>query len=180
MLPLLVPVFLLLAPAESTRVAGVQVSPGACTSPECATAVVQSTYLRGWEAAREAARVGGSPEALAPVVEAITALERLAGGAHGPAEISMFVLRAAADAAQDEREEMALFLAHAIDLERAQLDAGQPGAPAITAHEAAGELWFRVRRYEDALRAYQHARTVVGSTPLIESGLSRVNDALRR
>ena len=141
---------------------------------------VQSVYLRGWEAAREAARVGGSAESLAPVRDAIAALERLARGAHGPAEIAAYVLRAAADAAQDEREEMALFLAHAIELERVQLEARQPGAPAITAHEAAGDLWLRVRRYEDARRAFEHARSVVGTTPLIERGLSRVNDALRR
>ena len=170
----------LLVPEDSTRSGRPQTGRDVCTSPACATSDVQSVYLRGWEAAREAARVGGSPESLAPVREAIAELERLAGGAHGPAEISMFVLRAAADAAQDEREEMALFLAHAVDLEREQLDAGQPGAPAITAHEAAGELWLRVRRYEDALRAYQHARSVVGGTALIESGLARVTDALRR
>jgi hypothetical protein len=170
----------LLVPQEAIHRAKFQTGGEPCTSPPCATSDVQSIYLGGWEAAREAARAGGPPESLAPVRAAIAALERLAGGAHGPAEISMFVLRAAADAAQDEREEMALFLAHAVDLEREQLDAGQPGAPGITAHEAAGELWLRVRRYEDALRAYQHARSVVGSTALIESGLARVNDALRR
>ena len=170
----------LLVVGEATPSARRQTGDGPCTLPPCATSDVQSIYLGGWEAAREAARVGGSPESLAPVREAITALERLAGGAHGPAEIAMFVLRAAADAAQDEREEMALFLAHAVDLERVQLGAGQPGAPGVSAHEAAGELWLRVRRYEDALRAYQHAKSVVGSTALIESGLARVNDALRR
>ena len=141
---------------------------------------VQSVYLRGWEAAREAARVGGSAESLVPVREAIAALERLAGGTHGPAEIATYVLRAAADAAQDERDEMALFLAQAVDLEHAQLEARQPGAPGITAHEAAGELWLRVRRYEEAVRAYEHARSVIGTTALIESGLARASDALRR
>ena len=141
---------------------------------------VRAVYLRGWDAATEAARVGGSAESLAPVRQAIAELERLAGGAHGPAEIAAYVLRAAADAAQDERDEMALFLVHAIDLERTQLDARQPGAPGISAHEAAGELWLRVRRYEDALRAFERARSVIGTTPFIESGLARVNNALRR
>ena len=141
---------------------------------------VETVYLRGWEAAREAARVGGTPESLAPVHLAIALLERIAGGAHGPAEIGHYVLKAAADAAQDERDEMAIFLAHAIDLERRQIDAGQPGAPGITAHEAAGELWMRVRRYEDALRAYEHAKSVVGTTPLIEAGLVRAREAMNR
>jgi hypothetical protein len=90
------------------------------------------------------------------------------------------VLKAAADAAQDERDEMALFLAHAVELERAQLEAGQPGAPGVTAHEAAGELWMRVRRFEDALRAYEQAKTVLGTTALIEIGISRAREALRR
>jgi hypothetical protein len=152
---------------------------GQCTAPPCPTDV-ESIYRRGWDAAVAAARVGGSAESLAPVRDAIAELERLAGGAHGPAEIAGYVLRAAADAAQDERDEMALFLVHAIDLERAQLDARQPGAPGITAHEAAGELWLRVRRYEEALRAYEHARSVVGTTAVIERGLARVKDALRR
>lgn len=141
---------------------------------------VRAVYLRGWDAATDASRVGGPAESLAPVTQAIAELERLAGGAHGPAEIAGYVLRAAADAAQDERDEMALFLVHALDLERAQLDAGQPGAPGISAHEAAGELWLRVRRYDEALRAFERARSVVGTTPFIESGLARVNNALRR
>ena len=141
---------------------------------------VRAVYLRGWDAATEAARVGGSAESLAPVRGVITELEQLAGGAHGPAEIAAYVLRAAADAAQDERDEMALFLVHATELERAQLDARQPGAPGISAHEAAGELWLRVRRYEDARRAFELARSVVGTTPFIESGLARANNALRR
>ena len=50
----------------------------------------------------------------------------------------------------------------------------------MTAHEAAGELWLRVYRYEDAKRAYERARAVIGSTPRIESGLARAQDALRR
>ena len=169
MLTVLVSLLLLLAPQTP-----------ACEPPTCEPVEVHDIYMRGWEAAREAARVGGSPMSLAPVDLAIARLERLAAGAHGPAEISMYVLRAAADAARDEREAMALFLAHAVDLERIQLAGGQPGAPGITAHEAAGDLWLRVRRYDEARRAYEHARSVVGSTALIEIGLSRVNDALRR
>ena len=141
---------------------------------------VRAVYLRGWDSATQAARVGGSVESLASVRTDIAELERLAAGAHGPAEIAAYVLRAAADAAQDEREEMALFLVHAIELERAQLDARQVGAPGISAHEAAGELWLRVRRYDEARRAFEHARSVVGATPFIERGLARVNDALRR
>src|SRR5205085_2852773 len=111
---------------------------GPCRTDVCTTAEIEAIYIPGWDAAEAAARVGGSPESLAPVRDAIATLERMAGGAHGPAEIARYVLAAAADAAQDERDEMALFLEHAVTLERAQLDAHQPGAPVITAHEAAG------------------------------------------
>lgn len=153
---------------------------GPCRAAVCTAAEIEAVYVRGWDAAQAAARVGGSPESLAPVRDAIATLERMAGGAHGPAEIARYVLAAAADAAQDERDEMALFLEHAVTLERAQLDAHQPGAPSITAHEAAGDLWLRVNRYEDAKLAYERAKAVIGSTTRIESGLKRAEDALQR
>src|SRR6476620_3182241 len=106
-----------------------------CRADVCTPAEIEAVYRRGWDAAESASRVGGSPESLAPVRAAIATLERMAGGAHGPAEIARYVLSAAADAAQDERDEMSLFLEHAVALERAQLDARQAGAPVITAHE---------------------------------------------
>jgi len=153
---------------------------GPCRAEVCTPAEIEAVYIPGWDAAESAARVGGSPDSLAPVRDAIATLERMAGSAHGPAEIARYVLAAAADAAQDERDEMALFLEHAVTLERVQLDARQPGAPAITAHEAAGDLWLRVHRYEDAKMAYERAKAVIGSTPRIEDGLKRADDALRR
>jgi hypothetical protein len=165
----LVTILLMLAP---------QAAP--CRTAVCTDSEIASVYIRGWDAAQAAARVGGSPESLAPVRDAIATLERMANGVHGPAEIARYVLAAAADAAQDERDEMALFLEHAITLERTQLDAHQPGAPTITAHEAAGDLWLLVHRYDDAQRAYELARSVVGLTPRIETGLRRVADARRR
>ncbi len=151
-----------------------------CRAVVCTAAEVEAVYVRGWDAAQAAATVGGPAESLTAVREAIATLDRMAGGVHGPAEIARFVLAAAADAAQDERDEMALFLDHAVALERTQLDAHQPGAPGIAAHEAAGDLWLQVHRYEDAKRAYEQAKAVLGSTPRIESGLARVEAALRR
>jgi hypothetical protein len=167
-----------LTPLVTLLIALVQGTP--CQAAVCTDAEVATVYAQGWTAAEQAARVGGSPESLVPVREAIATLDRMAAGVHGPAEIARYVLSAAADAAQDERDEMALFLEHAVALERTQLDARQPGAPGITAHEAAGELWLRVHRYEDAKRAFEHAMSVVGPTPRIQAGLRRVQDALRR
>jgi hypothetical protein len=167
--PSLVPLLLLLSAQD------VPCRDVVCTLPE-----IEAVYVKGWDAAQAAAKVGGSAESLAPVRQAIATLDRMAGGFHGPAEIARFVLSAAADAAQDERDEMALFLEHAVALEQLQLDAHQPGAPGITAHEAAGDLWLEVHRYEDAKRAYEQAKAAIGSTPRIESGLARVQAALRR
>jgi hypothetical protein len=141
---------------------------------------VEAVYLRGWEAAQAAARVGGSAASLMPVRDAIARLEQLAAGAHGPAEIAQYVLLAAVDAAQEERDQMAVYLDHAVSLERMQFAVQQRGAPGITAHEAAGDLWLQVRRYADAKRAYEAARAAIGSTPRIEAGLARVEDALAR
>ena len=64
------------------------------------------------------------------------------------------MLQAAVAAAQSERESLSLFIEQAMQLEATRLSARLAGAPIITAHEAAGELWLQVHRYEDARRAY--------------------------
>ena len=139
----------------------------------CEDAVMPATYLRGWIAAREAYRAGGSPESLRPVVQAITMLEE-AGGKSGPAQIAALVLRAAAAAAQSERDELALMIDYAVQLEDRNLTATLPGLPMITAHEAAGDLWLQVYRYDDARRAYARAAERVGVTPRVTLGLARL------
>ena len=133
---------------------------------------VPARYLRGLLAARAAYAQGGSPESLEPVREAIAALEARGAAAAG-AQIARFVLLAAAAAAQSERDEMALMIDQAMRLEAVQLAAGQPGAPAVTAHEIAGDLWFQVHRYEDARRAYMIAAERVGRTARVTLGLAR-------
>lgn len=144
----------------------------------CAGADVTAHYLRGLTDARAAHAQGGSPESLAPVREAIAAVDTLDGGLPGPAEIARFVLMAAAAAAQSERDEMALLVGHALQLESLQLSAAQPGAPVLTAHEVAGDLWLRVHLYEDARRAYRLAAERVGRTPGVVLGLARAASRL--
>jgi hypothetical protein len=139
----------------------------------CPDAQVASWYLKGLAASREASRRGGPEEALRPVREAAAVLERLSKGSRGPAQIAGFVLMAATAAAQSERDEMALYLRHAVDLETVQLGAGQRGAPLLSAHEAAGDLWLQVHRYDDARTAYQRARDAVGPTRRVRLGLAR-------
>lgn len=139
----------------------------------CTDAVLPSIYLRGWIAAREAYRAGGSPESLRQVSQSIEMLQQV-GGPSGPAQIASLVLQAAAAAAQSERDELALMIDYAVQLEDRNLTARLPGLPLITAHEAAGELWLQVHRYDDARRAYAKATERLGVTPRITLGLARV------
>src|SRR4030095_4239370 len=91
------------------------------------------------------------------------------------AEVARVFLLAAASAAQSERGEMGLLLEHAINLERQQRSAALPGAPIVTAHEIAGDLWLQVHRFEDARRAYLDAATQIGPTRRVTLGLARTS-----
>jgi hypothetical protein len=145
----------------------------AAATAGCADAQFAALYLRGWIAARDAYRAGGSAESLAPVR---TVLDRLDGEpfrVRGDAEIARFVLRAAMAAAQSEREELSLLIGHAVDLESVRRSANLKGPPIISAHEAAGDLWLQVHRYEDARRAYLQAEDRVGTTRRVILGLAR-------
>jgi hypothetical protein len=139
----------------------------------CEDTLLATWYLSGLGAALEAYKQGGSEESLAPVREAIGALEKISGQRSGPAEIARLVLVAAAAAAQSEREEMGAFLTHAVGMESLQFAAGQPGAPVLSAHEVAGELWLQVHRFDDARSAFERAVAAVGTTPRIAAGLAR-------
>jgi hypothetical protein len=139
----------------------------------CTAAMLPVLYLRGWIAARDAYRVGGSPESLRPVLQSIAALQDTLGKS-GPPQIAALVLQAAAAAAQSERDELALMIDFAVQLEGRDLAAKRPGLPMITAHEAAGDLWLQVYRYDDARRAYTTAAERIGVTPRITLGLARL------
>jgi hypothetical protein len=133
----------------------------------CANAQTQATYLRGWLAARDAYGAGGSPESLTDVDAAVASLS--AAGE----KLAAYVLQAAVAAAQSERESLSLFIEQAVQLEAVRLSAGLTGAPIITAHEAAGDLWLQVHRYEDARRAFRLAGERVGTTRRVTLGLAR-------
>ena len=133
---------------------------------------VAITYLRGLQAAREASAKGGSEESLMPLRRAVADLDAM-GEAGGPTEIASLVLRAAAAAAQSEREEMAVVLAQALQVERARGARGADGAPVLSAHQMAGELWLQVHRYDEAAAAFLVARGVAGDSPRGAVGLAR-------
>jgi hypothetical protein len=63
---------------------------------------------------------------------------------------------------------------YAVQLEDRNLSAKLPALPMITAHEAAGDLWLQVHRYDDARRAYERAAQRIGMTPRITLGLARL------
>ena len=140
----------------------------------CGETSVAYWYLHGLIAAREAYRFGGSPESLEPVRIAIAELAARSQDSV-VAEVARVVLLAASSAAQSERDEMGLFLEHALDLERQQRSAGLTGAPIVTAHEVAGDLWLQVHRFEDARRAYLDAATQIGATRRVTLGLARTS-----
>jgi hypothetical protein len=144
----------------------------------CVDAEVPGVYARAWLTSREASRRGGDPESVAPVRAAVERLAARAASGPGVAEIARLVLLASIAAAQSEREEMALYLAQALRLEQLQLMAGEPAAPVIAAHEAAGELWLQVHRYEDARRAFTLAAERLGTTPRVTLGLARASARL--
>jgi hypothetical protein len=141
----------------------------------CQDLEVAMLYLGGLSAAIEAYKQGGSEESLVPVREAIGELDKISGQRPGPSEVARLVLIAAAAAAQSEREEMGAFLTHAVAMESLQFAAGQPGAPVISAHEVAGELWLQVHRFDDARAAFERAIAQVGTTPRITAGLARAS-----
>ena len=139
----------------------------------CADAQLAALYLRGWIAARDAYRAGGSPESLAPVQGTLDQMDMEPLRSRGDAEIARFVLRAAMAAAQSERDELSLLIEHAVDLEARRRSANLSAAPIISAHEAAGELWLQVLRYQDARNAYLRARERMGPTRRVLLGLAR-------
>ena len=137
----------------------------------CPEARLTARYLRALQLARDAYRSGGDEASVAPVREAIAAFDGEPPAPHTP--IMRTVLLAAVAAAQSERDDLALLLEHAVALEARLLAAGGRGAPGVTAHEAAGDLWLQVHRFETARAAYEAAGTAVGVTPRIRLGLAR-------
>lgn len=160
--------------ADAFDLAGAADAAETAVQAGCADARLTALYLRGWLAARDAYRFGGSPESLAPVQQILDQIDSSAAASFGETEIVRFVLRAAMAAAQSERDTLALLIEHAINLERQRRAAGLRGAPLLTPDEAAGDLWLQVHRFEDARRAYTRAADSGLHTPRVRLGLARV------
>jgi tetratricopeptide (TPR) repeat protein len=160
------------AQAQGFDLPGAALAFDAAGQRSCPDARLAAVYLRALQAARDAYRSGGDADSIAPVVDTVAALDREGLSRRG--EVVRTVLLAAVAAAQSERDDMALLLTHATDLERRLLAAGEQGAPGVTAHEAAGDLWLQVHRFDTAQHAYEAAAQAVGLTPRVALGLARV------
>lgn len=135
---------------------------------------VQRVAMAGWTAARELAPKGGAVDLLGPVNTRLRELDAMPNTTARYAEVA---IRAAVSAAQEERDEMGLFLDHARDLSKQMELAGAAPQWPLPIDELEGELWFEVDRFTEAREAYERATKTIGS-PNAWIGLARVSDRL--
>jgi hypothetical protein len=142
----------------------------------------------GWKAARALVPVGGAVEHLGAVKEYLNDIERIRAAAANLASMdgARLVLtlryadaavRAAIAAAQDERDDMNLFLRHARATDEQLAALGRPASAPLPIDELEGELWLEVDGYDAAHEAYLRA-IANGGRPRAWIGLARVNDRL--
>jgi tetratricopeptide (TPR) repeat protein len=128
----------------------------------------------GWEAARLAARSGGSAEDLAPAAKLLAELDTVVSESRWRLQgiYARSLVAAAMAAAQDERGELEVHLTHARDLSARLETSAYPAEWPMPIDEAAGELWLEVEEYAEALPAFQRA-VARKPTPLAWLGLAR-------
>src|SRR5690606_28219308 len=132
--------------------------------------------MAGWGEARALTRVGGEPAALGEVNDILDSIARFGAEPAASlderlgAEYAAAAIRAAVAAAQDERPEMKLYLAHARDLSTRAL-AGSRGRVLwpLDIDLLEGELWLEVDWFDIARASFERAgsanrgaRAVVG------------------
>src|SRR5688572_15312093 len=135
---------------------------------------VQRVAMEGWREARALAPKGGALELLGPVNLRLRELDKMPNTSARYAEVA---IRAAVSAAQEERDEMQLFLEHARDLSKQMALAGAAPEWPLRIDELEGELWLEVDRYTEARDAYERAANV-NPTPNALIGLARASDKL--
>ena len=148
------------------------------TAPDCDEAAGAVEYLEGLLGAAEAVEKGGTVDSLREVRSATNALSRRSEQGDRRWQAASLALRAVAAASQQERGEMSVYLAEATRIEELLLTAGLPGAPLITVHELAGDLWLQVHQFAEAHAAYERAASVLGRTPRILLGLAEATARL--
>lgn len=140
----------------------------------CPAVAVAAWSLRGWHAAGAADARGGAPDTLADVTTAVTTLDGLGPGV-SDAGYAAALLHAATAAAQDERDELRLWLDQARDVSRRLALAGPAPRWPLPIDRAEGELWLRVDDFELAETAFI-AASRLDTTAAAFRGLARARD----
>lgn len=140
----------------------------------CRGVVVAAWALRGWITAQAAADRGGTPVSLADTTAALDTLATLGPGV-SEAGYAAALLHAAVAAAQDERDELRLWLEQARDVSRRlATGAAAPRWPSPI-DRAEGDLWHRVDDFELAETAFT-AAVAADDTVASWRGLARARD----
>jgi len=148
------------------------------TASDCDEAAGAVEYLEGLLGAAEAVTRGGTVDSLRDVRSAVNALSKRAEGGDRRWEAASLAMRAVAAASQYERGEMTIYLAEAARIEALLVAAGLPGAPFVSVHELAGDLWMQLHAYGEARAAYVRAADVVGRKGRVRLGLARAASRL--
>lgn len=134
--------------------------------------------VAGWVEARALAAIGGDPAQLGAVNEILRSLERLGSEPATPFDerletaYAVAAIRAAVAAAQDERPEMEVFLAHARDVAMSLSGARASALWPLGIDDLEGELWLEVDWFDRAREAFERAgATSQGARPVV--GLAR-------
>jgi hypothetical protein len=136
---------------------------------------IERIAREGWLAARALAPIGAPRDRLGPVNRSLERLDILI--VHLSARYADAAIRAAISAAQEERDEMAVFLEHARALSVQMALTGAPAQWPLPIDELEGELWFEVDRFPESRDAYQRATRTTAS-PRAWLGLARANARL--
>lgn len=126
----------------------------------------------GWRAARALAPVGAPRDRLGPVNRSLERLDALF--VRLSARYADAAIRAAISAAQEERDEMSVFLEHARALSTQMALTGAAARWPLPIDELEGELWFEVDRFPESRDAYQRAIKATAS-PRAWLGLARAS-----
>jgi pimeloyl-ACP methyl ester carboxylesterase len=142
--------------AAAERLRSGTVDPGGCDEIG-----VAALAMDGWVEARRLTRVAGAPDALSRMREVLTRLQTVRGSRPPTALTSQLaayadaVLRAAVAAAQDERDEMQVYLAHARSVAESLRLARVERPWPLPIDLVDGELWLEVDRFAEAAAAFE-------------------------
>ena len=124
--------------------------------------MVERLALEGWLAVRALAPIGAPLDRLGPVNEVLKELDGLLVDL--AARYADAAIRAGLAAAQEEPDELGVYLAHARDVSRQMGLTGGAARWPLPIDELAGELWFEVDRFESARDAFRTATQVSRGT----------------